>query len=394
MSKKKLLVKPGQHWDSIHFSNHIMMDALAKHLLGLASYKMTDVGEVMEIYCQLKDTSEKEWIVAWGKCAKRLQTQAEEKEQKMHWESAACLFLRASTYWRVALMCFSQKEDSRIVEYAKYSHRCYEKYLSLSLYPGKYVEIPYEGTYLPGHFYCSPAAKQTAPLMILVPGRDTWAEDTRWIYDGLLKRGIHCLIFDGPGQGYALRLQNMPFRFDWENVLTPVIDYAVANLKEINSDRIGALGISFGGFLLPRACAFEKRIKVCVTNPGNINWGGYFADIFTKVMKLPMLFRPKMVFGMMEDYAWKHGVTREQVIEELRKYDNTNIIDQVTCETLVLDGTAEINKGEAKKFYDALKNCKKEYKLFDETTTAQCHSQMGGYAAASEYICDWLTEHL
>lgn len=394
MAKKNIIVKQGQHWDAIHFSKHIMMDALAKHLLGLASFGMTDVGEVLETYCVLKDTSEKEWVSTWGKLAKKLEVQAEVKEQEGNLVSATSLYLRASTYWRVSLMCYSKKDDRRIVDYSKYSHACYEKYLALSEYPGEYVEIPYEGTYLPGHFYCSPVAEEKAPLMILVPGRDTWAEDTRWIYDGLLKRGIHCLIFDGPGQGYALRLQNIPFRYDWENVMTPVIDYAMNQFPEIDVERIGALGISFGGFLMPRACAFEKRIKVCVTNPGNINWGGHFADIFTKVLKIPAPFRPKMIYDMMDDYAWKHGVSREEVIRELRKYDNTDIVDQVTCYMLVLDGIAEINKGEAEKFYHSLKNCKKEYKLFDENSTAQCHSQMGGYAVGAEYVCDWIKNHL
>ena len=89
---------------------------------------------------------------------------------------------------------------------------------------------------------------------------------------------------------------------------------------------------------------------------------------------------------MMDDYAWKHGVSREAVIEELRKYDNTDIVDKINCEMLVLDGTAEINKGEAKVFFDALQNCKKEYKLFDEASTSQCHAQMGGYVPANAYM--------
>lgn len=75
-------------------------------------------------------------------------------------------------------------------KYSLESRRCYEKYLELSEYPGEYVQIPYEDTYLPGHFYRSPVAGEKAPLMIITPGRDTWAEDTIWVYDMALKRGI------------------------------------------------------------------------------------------------------------------------------------------------------------------------------------------------------------
>ena len=48
LMKDKPIVKAGQHFDAIHFHSHIMMDALAKHLLGLAPFGMTDVGEVLD----------------------------------------------------------------------------------------------------------------------------------------------------------------------------------------------------------------------------------------------------------------------------------------------------------------------------------------------------------
>lgn len=394
MMKKESVLKSAEHFDEICFHSHMMMDALAKHLLGLAPYGMTDIGEVLEVYCHLEDDNEEIWLKEWSKLGYRLMEEAEKKEAERHMESAVSLYLRASTYLRAALICYSTPENPEIIAICNHSSQCYEKYLKISCYPGTYVEIPYEDTFLPGHFYWSDVADAKAPLMILMPGRDTWAEDTRWMYEPLLKRGIHCLVFDGPGQGTALRIQGLPFRPDWENVVTPVIDFAVKNYDFIDENRIGAMGFSFGAFLLPRACAFEKRIKLCIIDPGNIAWGAHFADIFEKVLSVPKALRPPMMEGMMKDYAWKHGVSIEHIVEELRKYDNTDILSQITCETLVLDGTAEINKGEAQVFYDALTNCKKELKVFDEISTSQCHAQMGGYVPAAEFICDWITDRL
>ena len=394
MPRIKSMIRPGSHWDEVHFSNHVMMDALAKHLLGVAPYRMTDIGEVMEAYCQLSDTSEEGWIRVWSRLASRIEAEAVLKENDRCMVSAASLYMRAATYWRTALICYNNAGDPRVVQYSKKAADCYEKFLKLSDYPGTAINIPYEGTELPGHFYRSPAAGERAPLMILVPGRDTWAEDTRWMYDELLNRGIHCLCFDGPGQGAVLRVQRIPFRPDFENVITPVIDYALDNFSEIDPERIGIMGFSFGAFLSPRACAFEKRIKLCVTDTGNIDWGTHFADIFTKVMKLPSPLRPKMVYSLMDDYAWKHGVSREHVIEELRKYDNRDIADRIECDMLVLDGTAEINKGSAEIFYKALTNCRKEDKCFDRESPAQHHAQMGGSQAGAEYIADWIAANL
>lgn len=382
----------GDHWASIKFSNDIMMDALAKHLLGLMQYGMTDLGEVLEVIGNVKPGDEDGWNKSWSKLAKGLEKRAEIAEKNGKLVSASSEYLRASTYWRASLMYFSCPKDSRMKENAQASMNCYEKYLKLSGYPGTYVEIPYEDSYLPGHFYRSPVADEKAPLLIITPGRDTWAQDTRWVYDGALKRGIHCLIYDGPGQGFALRLQNMPFRHDWENVITPIIDFAL-EIPGIDKERIALMGMSFGGFLVPRAVAFDKRVKLCIVDPGNLSWGDNIADRLQMISSLPADKRPASMDWMLRDYAWKHGVSVEDIVNELKIYDNTDIVDKITCKMLVLDGTAEMTPGEAEKFYNALK-CPKHYMLFDESTTAQAHTQMGGYAAATEYIFDWIEEEL
>jgi hypothetical protein len=380
------------HWTTTKFSKDMLIDAISKHILGLTYYGMSDLAEVLEAISSIKSGDEEAWINAWDTMAQKLQCRAEAAFQKGKTVTASTSYLRASTYWRVSLMYFGKTDDPRMKDYALESHKCYEKYLEVSGYPGQYVTIPYENTFLPGHFYKSPTAKENAPLLIITPGRDTWAEDTRWVYDGAIKRGIHCLIYDGPGQGYALRLGGLPFRHDWENVIKPVVDFALT-LPGIDGARIGLMGISFGGFLVPRAAAFEKRIKVCIADPGNISWGGAIGKRLQVIQKMPAFLRPPFLKFMLKDYAWKQGVPESEVIEELKKYDNSSILGGITCKTLVMDGTKEPMYGEAQKFFDAL-TCPKEYLLFDESTTAQSHCQMGSYATATEYLFDWIDENI
>lgn len=384
----------GRHWTSTKFSENILMDALVKHVLGLTLYGMADIGEVLEVVSQLTVSDEENWISAWSTMAERLQARAEKADRTGKQVTASTAYLRASTYWRVSLMCFSQPDDSRMIDYSLAHAKCYERYLELSSYPGQYVEIPYENSFLPGHLYRSPLASDQAPLLIITPGRDTFAEDTRWVYDGAIRRGINCLVYDGPGQGYALRLNNFVFRPDWENVVEPVVNFAL-KIPGIDPSRIGLMGLSFGGFLAPRAAAFEKRIKVCIADPGNLSWGGAIIARLQTFSHLPPDEIPPQMNSLVKDYAWKHGVpnTVQDVIQVLCAYDNTCIIDQLECETLVMDGTAEMVPGQALKFFDALK-CPKDYMLFDETTTAQSHCQMAGYATATEYLFDWLDARL
>lgn len=384
----------GSHWTSTKYSKNMLMDALVKHVLGLMLYGMSDLGEVLEVVSQLTVSDEENWISAWSAMAQRLQSRAEKADQTGKRVTASTAYLRASTYWRVSLMCFNIPNDPRIGDYALASSKCYERYLELSGYPGQYVDIPYENSFLPGHFYRSPVAGDKAPLLILTPGQDTWAEDTRWVYDGAIRRGIHCLVYDGPGQGYALRFNDLRFRPDWENVVGPVVDFGL-QIPGIDPSRIGLMGLSFGGFLAPRAAAFEKRIKVCIADPGNLSWGDGIIGRLQTLSNLQRNELPPEMSSLVRNAAWKHGVSDsvKEVIQALQAYDNTSNVDKITCETLVMDGTAELNYGSAQKFFDALQ-CPKHYMLFDETTTAQQHCQIGGYAIATEYLFDWLDERL
>ena len=69
-----------------------------------------------------------------------------------------------------------------------------------------------------------------------------------------LERGYNCLTFEGPGQGGVIRKQNIPFRYDWEKVVTPVIDYALTRDRDIDPNKIALMGTSMGGYLAARGC--------------------------------------------------------------------------------------------------------------------------------------------
>jgi 2,6-dihydroxypseudooxynicotine hydrolase len=66
------------------------------------------------------------------------------------------------------------------------------------------------------------------------------------------------LSLDGPGQGetgFALSI-----RPDYEAAVGAILD-AVAELGGLDLDRVGAAGVSLGGYYVVRAAAFEPRLK-------------------------------------------------------------------------------------------------------------------------------------
>ena len=106
------------------------------------------------------------------------------------------------------------------------------------------------------------------PTMVLHNGFDGPAEEMH--FSGAAagaERGYHVLTFDGPGQGAARHLDGLVFRPDWENVVTPVLDWVMAR-PEVDQSRVGLLGLSMGGLLAPRAAAFEHRLAACVAVDG------------------------------------------------------------------------------------------------------------------------------
>lgn len=399
---------PGATWTSHAFIDDVVMDDQIKHHIGMAFYGMADLGECLEVARTITVHDEESWVRSWAEMAQRLQERAQSFERAGHLISAGDQYLRASTYWRASLMHFTDPVDPRTREHSLTSYECYDKYLELSGYPGERVEIPYEDSSLPAYLYRSPHAAEDAPLIVFHQGRDAWPEDTRWVYDNAIRRGYHCLSVQCPGQGMALRVNNLPFRYDWENVITPVIDFAV-ELEGVDPSRIALMGLSFGGYLAPRAAAFEKRIKLLIADPGVLDWGASIRgnlgpelsaafdqgpEVYNAVMARAQEANPLHAWGI-RDFLWKHGVsTPYELTVELDRCDLTDIAHQIECPTLIMDGVTELfSAGEGQKLYEAL-TCEKEYLVFDEDSTAQLHCQTGAVATAAEYLYAWIDERL
>ncbi len=247
--------------------------------------------------------------------------------------------------------------------------------------------------------------------MIVHSGRDSWADDLMYIALDAVKRGYHCLLLDGPGQGKVIRLQGLPFRHDWENVIGPVLDFVCAD-ERTDRKRILLLGISMGGFLAPGAAAFEKRLKLCVANPGVLNWFegifNYLEQLEPELMALfetdPVRFDIGMKKKMeenaflrwgMTDVMWKHGAQLpSELLRGLKAYNNEDIAARIKCRTLVMDGTGEeYSAGQAEKLFKALR-CPKDYLLFTPEDTAQYHCQPGALAISNTRLFNWVDDYL
>ena len=232
-----------------------------------------DIGEVLKTAYNIADGNDESWYDEWHKTANNCETRAKEFLKKKHFISARNEYLRASNYYRTAeFFLHINPKDHRIVSTWKKSRECFLKaikYLPFKINP---VEIPFEETTIPGYMCYSLDTKTQKPLIIVHTGFDGTAEELYFqVAKQAVEHGYNCLIFEGPGQGRVIRTQHIPFRYNWETVVTPVIDFAL-KLPGISKSKIVLYGISFGGYLAPRAAAFDKRIKVCIANGGVYNF--------------------------------------------------------------------------------------------------------------------------
>src|SRR5919106_1109759 len=103
-----------------------------------------------------------------------------------------------------------------------------------------------------------PPGAERPPLVILIPGLDSTKEEFFNFERVFLDRGLATLSLDGPGQGEAGF--EAPIRHDYEVAVAAALD-ALAGRTDVDLDRVGAAGVSLGGYYAPRAAAFEPRLR-------------------------------------------------------------------------------------------------------------------------------------
>lgn len=253
--------------------------------------------------------------------------------------------------------------------------------------------------------YYIQASTKNAPLLIVTTGFDGTAEELYFeIGIAAHARGYNCLIFDGPGQGEALRQQHLYFRYDWEKVVTPVINYA-EHLPGVDKNKIALMGISVGGYLAPRAAAFDPRIKALIANGGIYDYAASIYDsmpsqliglITSNPQEFNQIIKAQMQKNTKINWFFANGMwafdakTPANLLLAIKPYTLKGVVNKIKCPTLVVDSEADIfMKDQAKQLYDHLQAPKK-YVLFTRKQAAQAHVQAGATAISNEIIFNWL----
>ncbi|MGA7835987.1 MAG: alpha/beta fold hydrolase [Acidimicrobiales bacterium] len=392
----------------VHF-NDTQFDFQTLRLLGSTASGDAEVGEVLSTSYRVQEGDFESWSAEWLKTAKRVQEMAERSLERGHKVSAREAFFRASNYHRAAeFYLHGDPSDPRIVDYSRNARACFKQALDLTSVAVEQVAIPYEDTTLPGYFYRADEAGERVRTLIVHTGYDGTQEELRANAMAATTRGFNCLTFEGPGQGAVIREQGLGFRPDWEAIVTPVVDF-VLDLSTVDPERVALLGISFGGYLAPRAAAFEHRLAACIANGGVFDFmaprmpSGMSRQAAIEGIRSDPAGTNEMMKALMEastDTRWgiENGIFTFRASSPadyfLKALDYTlaGIAEKITCPTLVIDSEGDQwYSGQAKQLFDAL-TCDKTFLLFTAEEGAEDHCQIGSPLLSSERMLDWLEE--
>ena len=222
----------------------------------LADQNARTLAEITAAASKITDMAS--WSATWWAAAEKART-----EQR---------FKHAAAYYRMAEF-YLPDTSVRKEECYRLFRECFDlAYREDSM---ERFEVPYQNTYLPAirlkarpgsapHLCSSDivsppnlrSAENERGVILIHGGYDSFMEEFYPLLKEYPDKGYTILLFEGPGQGQA-RKNGLVFTYEWEKPVKAILDY-------FHLSSVTILGISWGGYLAPRAAAFDKRIHYVI----------------------------------------------------------------------------------------------------------------------------------
>ncbi len=261
-----------------------------------------DFAELRQRITKLADASP-----AFEVVARRREAKAQAAERDGALVTARESYFMAAIHWAAAQWPIDENNEQNRL-YNERKRTCYTSYARLADHHVEAAWVPLRGgAALPGWFHLPPGRRDgRVPVVVSLPGMDSFKEMGVALYgDRWLQRGMAVLALDGPGQ-YESPVLGIHFSMAaWMDTGKAVVDWLRAR-PEIDPDRIGLSGNSFGSFFGTIAAAHEPRLRAVAVasvchEPG-------FHTIFEEASP---------TFKMR--FMYMAGVTDEDEFDELRK---------------------------------------------------------------------------
>jgi pimeloyl-ACP methyl ester carboxylesterase len=397
-------------------SANAMWEAFATRALFYASYGGADFGECQATMARIGDDGDvDDWCREWSATADRLAEEAARSEAGGHHVSAREGYARAANYYRTSFQpLFGAPVDPRLRAAFEKGAAALASAVRLADPPARMVEIPFEGGSLPG-VLAEPRGGDARGTIVYTNGYDSDISEMYVAHvPAAVERGYRILIFDGPGQGRNLVRDGTPIRGDWESVVGPVVDWVIEQ-PGVDPDRIVLAGWSFGGFLAPRAAAFEPRLAALIADPGQWDQRDAIVGVLPLTDEQKEAFpdidphsldemeeqlagpegNPMLRWSLLDRGRWVHGKpTLFEMLAELATFNLSDVADRIACPTLLTAAEADPVARSAKTLLDALTVERKTLIEFTSAEGAGLHCEANGRRLYHQRVYDWLDETL
>lgn len=265
--------------------------------------------------------------------------------------------------------------------------------------------VPYESISLP--VMHAKAHGEKMDVILLHGGNDSYIEELFFPMLYLAEQGFDVYLFEGPGQGGVLRLQGEHFTYEWERPVKEILNY-------FDLENVTIIGASLGGFLAPRAAAFEKRIERIVA------WSVFpdFLDVIIgsqpkitqKLLPILLKLKAKGLINFIVKQKMKHGdslvvwglkhgmyayetSTPYEYFQTINHYQIAPVAQNITQDILILGASQDhfIDYCTVDKEINLLTNVRSlTFRLMTEVEQASNHCNCGNSKLVLDTISNWI----
>ncbi len=313
--------------------------------------------------------------------------------------------LNAAFFYRAAEFFIAPDDPDKLIAYNRFRDLFYAELNDL---PMTRVDVPYGDKSLPALIFPPSGAKRDTVLVH--GGFDSFKEEFIEMAETFTSQGIEFVLFEGPGQGEPLMLNHLAMPNDWERPVSAILDHL-----EITSCSL--IGISLGGYLAPRAAAFDKRIKRVVAYDVLEDFLGCLSAKLDPPAQKLLAFLMNLGAGNIINtlmkgvikkdefarWAFGHGMhvsgttTPYNYLKWVESFTTKPIAHLIDQDFLLLGGT-EDHLVPLPQFFRQAENLANvrslTTRLFTEKEQASSHCQVGNLQLAADFIANWLSFQL
>lgn len=387
----RLFVEQTYHHQVLRALNHIAAQG-------------ADVSEVLETSSHVRSGDAEGWYAAWTALGDRNVARARATNDS---QSRGQALLRAHTYYLRSEFFLPSDDPKRVASFRRNRAAFYEGLTTLGIAHER-LTIPYGAHHLNALLY--PGPPDPKPLIVFCGGYDSTMEELYFFLVAAARaRGYTVLTFEGPGQGSVLREQGLHFTPEWEKPTAAVLDTYLAT--HARPEKIVLVGLSMGGYLAPRAAAFDDRIDGVVSYDAFFDLGAVARRNAPGIaFALRRVGLESVVEGMaairgrfdvgfgwtLMNGRWTLGVpTALGVADTLGAYTLEGVAGRIRQDVLAFAGTEDqfIPIEQIEAYRRSLVNARSvTTKVYDSTSGGAEHSQLGASTLWQADLFDWLEE--